>query len=382
MYFCNRLQRPSAAVHRVLLMVSSLCWCFEHVQAGDMPTDNSKPLLSGYLVVSRALPPVLKDAAESVTIIAQDGGNSIPLPDGTSLWVFGDSLLGHRRSDGSSKWTGAVSNCVCRVSSRGGKINIEYKAEKGVVVHAIPLHETETWEKHRIWPFGGIHVGGKTYVYYGRVCLTGGGRWGIESDGTGLAVAEGSSWDFRRLIMPGEKTSLEIEPHSLVLRDGFVYLFYVKKQDMVKSFYAARVPADKLASPEAYTYWRGAKSEFGSSPRHAKPLVTDTGEVPSVAWNEYLTSYVMIHVGGALSNPRTIYMRTAAEPCGPWSDPETVFHLDGKLGEGFTGLLYCPFLHPIMFRENGRIMVFTYCEIEDFGNPKAVEIELRKRHRG
>ncbi len=378
MHFYNRLRRPSAAVRRVLVVLLSLCSCSEHVPADEVPTDKSKPLLSRCVVVSRTLPPVLKDAQESVGIIAQDGGLSIPLPDGSSFWAFGDSLTGHWRADGSSKWTGAVSNCICRLLPREGKIDIEYKAEKGAVVHVLPLHETESWEKHRIWPFGGIHVDGKTYLYYGLVCLTGEGRFGIESGGTGLAVAEGTSWDFRRLIMPRAETPLEIEPHALVLRDGFVYLFHVKKQGVVKNVYAARVPADKLASPDAYTYWRGPKQEFDSSPRRAKPLVRDTGQVPSVVWNEYLASYVMMHVGGALSNPRTIYVRTAAEPCGPWSEPVTAFHLDGELGEGFTGLLYCALLHPVLFRGNGRIMVFTYCEVEDFGNPKTVEIELRK----
>jgi hypothetical protein len=375
----KRIPRPSAATVRVFVASLSLFCHLKHAPAGEAPTGKSKPLLSRYVVNSRTLPPVLKGAQESVGIVAQDGGLSIPLPDGNSFWTFGDSLTGHWRTDGSPKWTGAVSNCICWVSPREGKIDIEYKAERGAVVHVLPLHETESWEKHRIWPFGGIHIGGKTYLYYGLVCLTGEGTFGIESGGTGLAVAEGTSWEFRRLIMPKAKTPLEVEPHALVLRDGFVYLFYVKKRGMVKSVYAARVPTDKLASPEAYTYWRGPKHEFDSSSKQAKPLVTDTGQVPSVVWNEYLASYVMIHVGGALSNPRTIYMRTAAEPCGPWSEPVTAFHLDGKLGEGFTGLLYCPLLHPVLFRDNGRIMVFTYCEIEDFGNPKTVEIELRKR---
>ena len=43
-----------------------------------------------------------------------------------------------------------------------------------------------------------------------------------------------------------------------------------------------------------------------------------------------------------------------------------IMRLEGKVGEAFKGLIYCPYLHPELFREKGRIMPFTYCVLEDF----------------
>ena len=105
-------------------------------------------------------------------------------------------------------------------------------------------------------------------------------------------------------------------------------------------------------------------------------MVEDVWGQVSVAWNPYLDTFVMLHVGGVLNDPRSIYLRTALNPCGPWSEKRLVTKLEGKTGEGFKGLMYCPYFHPELFREKGRIMAFTYCILEDFSNPNLMEIEL------
>ena len=88
----------------------------------------------------------------------------------------------------------------------------------------------------------------------------------------------------------------------------------------------------------------------------------------------------MLHVGGLFGEPRSVFLRTAESPAGPWSKPTRVFSLGGELGKDFAGLLYCPFLHPELFRENGRIMTFTYCmHGETLSNPSLVEIELNRK---
>lgn len=87
----------------------------------------------------------------------------------------------------------------------------------------------------------------------------------------------------------------------------------------------------------------------------------------------------MLHVGGLFREPRSVFLRTAKSPAGPWSKPTRVLSLGGELGQDFVGLLYCPFLHPELFREDGRIMAFTYCVHGDpFSNPSLVEMELNR----
>ncbi|MGQ0658767.1 MAG: hypothetical protein ACT4NU_11860 [Chromatiales bacterium] len=107
-----------------------------------------------------------------------------------------------------------------------------------------------------------------------------------------------------------------------------------------------------------------------------------SGGPVSVAWNAYLGRLVMLHVGGLTRDPRSVYLRTAENPWGPWSDPTRVLSLGGKLGKDFAGLIYCPYLHPELFRKNGRILAFTYCiHGKGNGNPSLVEIELLRNER-
>jgi hypothetical protein len=148
---------------------------------------------------------------------------------------------------------------------------------------------------------------------------------------------------------------------------------------MNSGVFLAKVPLSKIAEPKAYQYWCGPKVEFTDSKTMAKAVVEDVWGQVSVAWNEYLTEFVMLHVGGVVSNPRSVFLRTAKTPWGPWSGKTPVMKLDGKLGEGFKGLIYCPYLHPELFREKGRIMPFTYCVMEDFGSPTLMEIELVRK---
>jgi hypothetical protein len=108
-------------------------------------------------------------------------------------------------------------------------------------------------------------------------------------------------------------------------------------------------------------------------------VVEDVWGQVSVVWNEYLEEFAMLHVGGVFSDPRSVYLRTANAPWGPWSRKTLIMKLEGKLGEGFKGLIYCPYLHPELFREKGRIMPFTYCVLEDFSNPALMEIELVRK---
>ena len=84
-----------------------------------------------------------------------------------------------------------------------------------------------------------------------------------------------------------------------------------------------------------------------------------------------------------LSRPREIYFFVSARPWGPFeelSDAVTVPDPEGKIS-----LVYCAFLHPEMFREEGRVVSLTYCyrQEEKFGNPgytnpEMLEVELTR----
>ena len=344
---------------------------------------NQQPVLTSCKITSRKLPSFWQKAAKEAKVLWQDGGFSIPLPDGSALWLFGDTFFGDWNSDGSPKAKGAVSSTVCRVFRENHEIKAKYRAGKnGTADFALPLEKkTENWSKHRIWPTAGMHLNGTSYLFFARIVLTGKSQWDFRQDAVGLACAIGESWEFERVVTPEADPPLPISPQSVVAQpDGTVCLYYLEKIGLMNSgVFIAKVSSGKIAEPKAYRYWCGAQAGFTDSKTRAKAAVEDVWGQVSVVWNEYLGEFVMLHVGGVFSEPRSVYLRTAKTPWGPWSEKTLVMRLEGRLGAGFKGLIYCPYLHPELFREKGRIMPFTYCVIEDFNNPTLIEIELVRK---
>jgi hypothetical protein len=357
---------------RMVILCLGLAGCIRPCLAQDVKPD--------YTVISRQVPSFWQTAAKEAKVLSQDGGFSIVLPDGSALWSFGDTFIGYRKDDGSPKAEGGVSSSVCRMVRENRELKAKYRVnEKGVVDFELPLDKkTEDWSKHRIWPHAGVHVDGVSYIFFARIKLTGNGQWDFKQDAVGLARANGNSWQFDRIVAPEAKPPLPIGPQSVIVhKDGNLYLYYLENIGKSNSgVFVARVPSTKIAIPKAYQFWSGQKAGFTDSKTNGKPMVEDVWGQVSVAWNEYLGEFVMLHVGGVLSDPRAVYLRTAKTPFGPWSEKMLVMKLEGKLGEGFKGLIYCPYLHSELFREKGRIMAFTYCILEDFSSPTLMEIEL------
>ena len=79
-------------------------------------------------------------------------------------------------------------------------------------------------------------------------------------------------------------------------------------------------------------------------------------------------------------HPREIRFHVADAPYGPWSPPvariEVPEYRQGKRVE----LVYCAYLHPELFRENGHVMNLTYTpSLQNAGfdiNCEMVEIEV------
>ncbi|MBU1240453.1 hypothetical protein KKF84_09390 [Myxococcota bacterium] len=67
------------------------------------------------------------------------------------------------------------------------------------------------------------------------------------------------------------------------------------------------------------------------------PLKKIFGQV-SVVWNNDLGKYVMVHAGSVFKEPRTIWIRLADDPAGPFSKPVKIFEKPGKIGDNFKGI--------------------------------------------
>lgn len=102
----------------------------------------------------------------AASIVAQDGGFSYSVPGGT-LWWFGDTFRGTRDAAGKPRFAGGGVSCsVARLdptSSALPPILDFLRGADGTVAQAIAFLDGESWDRHRIWPLGGVYVNGKSF---------------------------------------------------------------------------------------------------------------------------------------------------------------------------------------------------------------------------
>ena len=83
-------------------------------------------------------------------------------------------------------------------------------------------------------------------------------------------------------------------------------------------------------------------------------------------------------------HPREIRFLVADAPYGPWSPPVARIEVPENRQGKRVEMVYCAYLHPELFRENGRVMNLTYSlGLKDAGfdaNCEMVEVELKKRN--
>lgn len=278
-------------------------------------------------------------------VLGMDGAFSLPLGSGQSLWIFGDTLMGHWTPDGHRVITGMPS-CTGAIVSDGDWPTGFAHARS--VAGAAPLLVAPGRPDARLWPLDAIRVDGRDWLYYVEIAATGKGPMDFKIVGTGVARGEGTPphrftvaaqrWDGR---MPSYGA-------SAFAHDGWIYLY----AGGGKATYLARTrPGDLVAG--AITYWK-APAGWVSDWRQASALPPSGPEL-SVRWNAYLGRFLMVYVPPFDTQ---VVARRAATPWGPWSAPARLVACQGA---GLPGVFfYGGKQHAELASENGRQIVVSY----------------------
>jgi hypothetical protein len=337
-------------------------------------------------------------------MIGQDGAYSIPF-DGESLWFFGDTLVGCR-VPGESLWFpggiplgpgdmsghGSIDKLLTNTAlilkestGRYGLKNYRYICdEKWNLKQLIPREPDEHPDEIRVWCLHGCALGEKLFLYYIVVRMLAEGPMPVNFElvGSGLAVGDSQSWDFRRVPYKGTtlwwKADLpQFGTTVLHLEDEeMVYLYGVlKDEDEFQRCYLARVKQQDIEKLEKYEYLVSEKPGWGADVRAAVPIMGNIPNEMSVSWNDYLGCYLAVH---SFDLSGRIVGRTAPHPWGPWSEPVVLWtvtppQLDYTIP--YDHLIYAGKEHPELSEENGRILYLTYVEFEEYF-PHLVEVTL------
>jgi hypothetical protein len=315
------------------------------------------------------------------SIVSQDGGQSFAVPGG-AIWAFGDTFKGSRSADGAPHFAGGAVSCSIAFLEENARIyppTFNYLvSSNGDVVSPFAYFPNEPAERYRIWPLGGIHVNGQYYLFYSLIEIFGKGQWDFRGVGSGLGRSTMALGPYERLRSRGD-WRFPVGAAQVLEADAWIYLYEIKETKGKQGVALARVRSEKIEDPDAYEFYTGAGPEFSSRKKAATLLVKNVPGQVSVAWNSYLKKYVMTS-SSDFDHPREIRFLLADAPYGPWSPSvariEVPEYRQGKRVE----LVYCAYLHPELFRENGRVMNLT-CSLglKDAGfdnNCEMVEIGL------
>ena len=348
--------------------------------SGSTKTDRAAPF---NIVQFKSLGSVWNESHAKASIISQDGGQSFTVPGG-AIWAFGDTFKGSRSADGVPHYAGGAESCtIAFLSSNSTPYPpaFNYLASTNGAISPFTNFPNEPPARYRIWPLGGIHVNGQDYLFYSLIEIFGTGSWDFRGAGGGLGRSTEALGSYERLRPHGD-WHFPIEAIQVLEADGWLCLYGIQESHGKQGVILARVRPEKIEDPGAYEFCTGAGPQFSPQKDAAALLVENVPGQVSVAWNAYLQKYVMAS-SSDFDRPREIRLLAADAPCGPWNGPVARLQMPARRQGKRLELVYGAYLHPELFRDNGRIMVLTYSPgLKDAGfdgNCEMIEIELKRR---
>ena len=315
---------------------------------------------------------IFSDGQRRAGVQFQDGAQAIAVTGGT-LWLFGDTFIGPPQI---TQITGMVGTTIAFLPATKTNLPPElryFTDQNGVAANPLALFDDEPAATNRMWPLGGITVGGRVYLYYSMIEKTAGpGPWNFRSAGGGLAVADKPLQQFSRL-RPGGRWKFPIEPIQVLHEGGHVYLFELSGEP--RGLILGRVRASQIEDPAAYEFFMG-----GGWSR-------DRGDAKIILREAYGQVSVIRHPGGRgwlmvtssdFFHAREIELRQSGKLEGPWSAPVRIAVPDmpGKT----TQLIYGTFFHPELTGPGSRRLVLTFCRMLkgewELTNPEWVTLTL------
>ena len=312
----------------------------------------------GMLVEAGAAPAPELDALFQRTNgwIGADGDYSIQLTRRTTLWLFGDTVIGQVRNGKRINAT-MVNNSIA-LQPIGGSPRFFYRTNSAGGPASVfqPVDPADSF----FWPWDGIRTDRGLFVFLMQVRHTAEKSvWGFEVFGTALAFvptpdAPPQDWKITLRKVPFKSFGWA------VLQDAnFIYVYGSAR---------ARGGSVLARAPEAalddFGQWRFYENgQWVETADHATPVIPETPPEGSVRWLPSLRRFVAVYSPDISGD---IVMRTAEAPAGPWIDRRVVYQcLEGKQSRSF--FCYAGKMHPEL-SQPGELIVTYAVNSSDFSD--------------
>jgi hypothetical protein len=304
-----------------LLCVAWIGVCVNHLNAADVaPTA---------LRVNSAQPDEITNARFAGTEgwIGADGIYSVPLPDESTLWIFGDTLVGSVR-DGKRSNMVMVNNTFAKERGTGADSKLQFFVNRDSqgkpTSYVVP-------KQGYYWLWDGVIDQGRLYIFTTRLTSPGtitAFDWTLLDQSLIIVsnpTEDPGKWQIQQLDFPfGSFTDdYEVIWGMEVLRiNDELYIYGTARNQKTdpRSLVVARVSPNELNDFKKWTFYESG--HWQSDSRRASGLTSEVGTEGSVTFLPDRKQFVYIY--SPPLDPQ-IKMRTANSPVGPWSDAVTIY---------------------------------------------------------
>lgn len=303
--------------------------------------------------------------------LLRDGG-ATGIVGGRLLWTFGDTIFLRQSQSGENGYssTGALAEL-----STPSVVSEPLDSKGAPVSPLLPLTAAESAynkasgdpnERYALWPAAVIPESpSSSLILYNRLKVHPGGL-NYEHLGTGMARVSSGSTAAQRLtdeLFVGKEDQYL---HGYTEYGGYLYLYNCKNRagTFDSDCSVARAPEGSVLVRSSYRYWNG--NSWSTDIAKAVKTIPGSTSGFSVAYNPYLGVFVSTT---SIGFSKSIIIRTAPAPEGPWSDSIVAYTASGSI--------YATTQHPELMTENGRNIMVSYYLPQDNWRGKLQLLSMR-----
>ena len=288
--------------------------------------------------------------------IGADAAYSVPLNERTTLWLFGDTLVGEVR-DGQRRHAKMINNSIA-LQPIGGAPRFFYRSNSRGEPAAVftPPASTNSF----FWPWDGIRTRRGLFLFLTEVRHTDEKSvWGFQTFSVGLAFVPNpdvppASWE--STVTPEPWADFSKKPAtaygwSVVKNEAFLYVYGTASS--AGGTTVARVPEEAL---DDFPQWRFfSHGQWTADPRAASALFSDTPPEGTVRWVAGLGQFAAVYSPDIFGD---IVLRVAAAPAGPWSQRRILYHCP-EMGQSKAYFCYAGKAHPELSGPGELILTYA-----------------------
>ncbi len=308
-----------------------------------------------------------------------DGTYSVELPDGRSVWIFGDTFLGTVEADKSRELSDPMYIRNSFVIQKGNELSTLFQNSDGVDRSmAIPPKVTEsnfeiTEKDYWYWPGDGFVENNELKVFMSEFHQSDTGMWDFEWKGTALVSYTLPNIEQTSIIEFDFENAQNIHyGHAILEEDDFTYIFGLGSGKI----HIARAKVGKIDSDwEFYT-----STGWSSNATNSTPILDIDGseQFSVLKWED---KYVLITQLSSLSTEICSFV--SDKPWTDWKNKQTLYNT--PLPEGDHNLFtYNAVVHPQFSNENGILISYNtnsfilseHFENSDIYRPRFIRVPL------